>query len=73
MSSSNRKPRPLSEAYLAMLKTTSGGALGESRQRLFAIKKAAEHGDFPKEQTMREHLKRGGWIQVAPELWTKPS
>lgn len=70
MSSSNtKKPRPLNEAYRAMLKTAKGEALGESRQRLFAIRKAAEHGDYPKEATMRDHLRRAGWKCVAKELW----
>lgn len=70
MSSSNKKkPRTLSEAYREMLNTVRGEALGESRQRLFAIRKAVSHGDYPKEDTMRTHLKMAGWKCVEKELW----
>ena len=69
MGSLNKKPRTLNEAYSEMLKSVRGEALGESRQRLFAIRKAADRGDFPKEETMRSHLKMAGWKCVHSELW----
>ena len=71
MSSLNKRPRKLSEAYIEMLITVRGEALGESRQRLFAIRKAASHGDFPKEDTMRKHLKMAGWSCIGEEFWAK--
>lgn len=70
MSSYKKKPRPLSEAYREMLDTVRGAAVGESRQRLFAIKKAIKHGDYPKPETMREHLRRAGWTPVSDEMWS---
>lgn len=71
MSSYNsKKPRTLNEAYRTMIKTVRAEALGESRQRLFAIRQAVKHGDWPKDTTMRDHLKKAGWKRVAEELWT---
>lgn len=52
-----------------MLNSVRGGAVGESRQRLFAIRKAIGHGDYPKPETMREHLRRAGWRAVSDEMW----
>jgi hypothetical protein len=54
-----------------MLSTAKPGALGLSRQRLFAIRKAAAHGDFPKESAMRTHLQWAGWRLVQQEYWEK--
>lgn len=69
MSSQSRKPLKLNDAYRVMLKTVSGSNIGVSRQRLFAIREAVGHGDFPKDTTMREHLALAGWKRVRDEEW----
>jgi len=52
-----------------MIKTARPADLNLSRQRLFNIRQNITHGDFPKEETMREQLRLAKWKCVATELW----
>lgn len=63
---------PIRDAFKRLLKRGDAINVFEGRrQLLYDYRKRVDAGEYPKEDTMREWLTKGGWRKVMDERWAE--
>lgn len=61
---------PLREAFRKMIRRDDAiTRLGISSQLLYDYRRRLDLGEYPKDQTMRDMLKKAGWHRAMEERW----